>query len=135
MDSSSLVKLYIDEEGSSGVREMIAGASLVATSVLAYPEARSALARLRREGRLSEIELAQAKSDLERDWGGFLALPVDAVWRQAGDLAERHGLRGADSVHLAAYLSLLGLPHEAPVRFSSFDERLNLTARREAGEG
>lgn len=103
--------------------------------MLAYPEARSALARLRREGRLSEIEQAQAKGDLDRDWGGFLTLPVDAVWRQAGDLAERHGLRGADSVHLATYLALLGMQHEAPVRFSSFDERLNLAARREAGEG
>ena len=117
------------------MRELVAGASLVATSVLAYPEARSALARLRREGGLSEIELSQAKSDLDRDWGGFLVLPVDAIWRQAGDLAERHGLRGADSVHLAAYLALLGMPHEAPVRFSSFDERLNLAALRKAGEG
>lgn len=103
--------------------------------MLAYPEARSALARLRREGGLTETEQAQAKSDLERDWGGFLALSVDAVWRHAGDLAERHGLRGADSVHLAAFLALLGMPHEEPVRFSSFDERLNLAARREAGEG
>ncbi len=117
------------------MRELVADASLVATSVLAYPEARSALARLRREGGLTEIEQAQAKSDLDRDWSGLLALPVDAVWRHAGDLAERHGLRGADCVHLAAYVSLLAMPHEEPVRFSSFDERLDLAARREAGEG
>jgi len=135
LDTSSLVKLYIDEEGSSDVRELVAGASLVATSVLAYPEARSALARLRREGGLTEVELAHAKNDLDGDWNGFLALPVEDAWRQAGDLAERHGLRGADSVHLATFLALLGMPHEAPVRFSSFDERLNLAARREAGEG
>jgi uncharacterized protein len=135
VDTSSLVKLYIDEEGSSGVRELVAEASLVTTSVLAYPEARSALARLRREGGLTEIEQAQAKGDLDHDWNGFLALPVEDVWRQAGDLAERHGLRGADSVHLATYLAVLGMLHGAPVRFSSFDERLNLAARREAGEG
>jgi uncharacterized protein len=84
---------------------------------------------------LTEVEQAQAKSDLDRDWGGFLALPVDAVWRQAGDVAERHGLRGADSVHLATFLALLAMPHKEPVRFSSFDERLNLAARQEAGEG
>jgi predicted nucleic acid-binding protein len=117
------------------VRELVAEASLVATSVLAYPEARSALARLRREGGLTEIEQAQAKGDLDQDWNGFLALPVEDVWRQAGDLAERHGLRGADSVHLATYLALLGMSHEVPVRFSSFDERLNLAARREVGDG
>ena len=61
--------------------------------------------------------------------------PVDTVWRQAGDLTERHGLRGAGSVHLASYLSLIGRQAGLPVLFSSFDERLNLAARREAGEG
>ena len=134
LDTSSLVKLYLEEEGSTEVRELVAGASLAATSVLAYPEARSALARLLREGGLTESEQAQAKSDLDRDWNGFLALPVEDVWRQGGDLAERHGLRGADAVHLATYLALLGMSHGAPVRFSSFDERLNQAARREAGE-
>lgn len=117
------------------MKELVAEASLVATSVLTYPEVRSAMARLRREGGLSEIELAQVKADLDRDWNGFLALPVEGVWRRAGDLAELHGLRGADSVHLATYLALLGMQRGMPVRFSSFDERLNLAARREAGEG
>jgi predicted nucleic acid-binding protein len=133
-DTSSLIKLYVEEVGSAAVRALVADAAVVATCVLAYPEARSALARLRREGGLTEGEQAQARTDLDQDWGGFLALPVDAVWRQAGDLADRHGLRGADSIHLASYLSLLGRKKELPVRFSSFDERLSLAARREAGE-
>ena len=135
LDTSSLIKLYVEEEGSIAVRALVASAALVATCVLAYPEARSALARLRREGGLTEIEQARAKADLDRDWGGFLALPVDAVWRQAGDLAERHGLRAADSIHLASYLSLIGRREGSPALFSSFDERLSVAARREAGEG
>jgi predicted nucleic acid-binding protein len=136
LDTSSLIKLYVEEEGSVATRALVASAAVVATCVLAYPEARSALARLRREGGLTGVEQARAKGDLDRDWGGFLALPVDAVWRQAGDLAERHhGLRGADSIHLASYLSLIGRQEGLPVLFSSFDERLNLAARREAGEG
>jgi predicted nucleic acid-binding protein len=117
------------------VKELVAGATVVATSVLAYPEARSALARLHREGGLTETEQVQAKADLDQDWSGFLALPVDGVWRQAGDLAERHGLRGADSIHLATFLALIGMLEGAPVRFSSFDDRLNRAARQEAGEG
>lgn len=134
LDTSSLIKLYVEEEGSAAVRALVAGATVVATCVLAYPEARSALTRLGRERVLTEIEQARAKGDLDRDWGGFLALPVDAIWRQAGDLAERHGLRGADSVHLASFLSLLGHEEGVPPTFSSFDERLNLAARREAGK-
>jgi len=135
LDTSSLIKLYVEEEGSAAVRALVAGAAVVATCALAYPEARSALARLRREGGLTQIEQARAKSDLDRDWGGFLALPVDAVCRQAGDLAERHGLRGTGSIHLASYLALLGRKEGVAATFSSFDERLNLAARREAGEG
>ena len=134
LDTSSLIKLYVAEEESAVVRTLVAGAAVVATSVLAYPEARSALARLRREGVLTPAEQARAKANLDQDWGGFLALPVDAIWRQAGDLADRHGLRGADSIHLAAYLSLVGREEGLTVRFSSFDERLNLAARREAAE-
>jgi predicted nucleic acid-binding protein len=129
-----LIKLYVEEEGRSAVQELVAGAAVVATSALAYPEARSALARLRREGGLTATEQVRARADFDQDWSGFLALPVDGVWRQAGDLAERHGLRGADSIHLATFLALIGMLEDTPVRFSSFDARLNLAARREAGE-
>lgn len=102
--------------------------------MLAYPEARSALARLRREGALTEIDQVRAKAALDQDWAGFLALDLDGVWRQAGDLAERHGLRGADSVHLATYLALIARSHGTQVRFFCFDERLLRAARQEAGE-
>jgi len=106
----------------------------VATSVLAYPEARSALARLHREGGLTDVEHVRAKAELDQDWAGFLALEVEGDWRRAGDLTERHALRGADSVHLAAYLALIGRSRGAPVRFFCFDERLDRAARVEAGE-
>jgi predicted nucleic acid-binding protein len=134
LDTSSLIKLYVEEEGSAAVREQVAGAAVVATSTLAYPEARSALARLRREGGLSDVEQARAKADFDRDWRGFLTLQVEKVWRQAGDLAERHGLRGADSIHLASFLALVAKVAQSPVRFSSFDSRLNLAAQNEAAE-
>ena len=133
LDTSGLIKLYVEEEGSAEARELVAAAVVVATSVLAYPEARSALARLRREGGLTEVEHVRAKADLDQDWTSFLAMEMDGDWRHAGDLAERHALRGADSVHLAAYLALIGLSSGAQVRFFCFDERLNRAARLEAG--
>jgi uncharacterized protein with PIN domain len=53
VDTSSLVKLYVTEAGSEVVRQLVGGATVVATSVVAYTETRAALARLRRERALS----------------------------------------------------------------------------------
>jgi hypothetical protein len=50
LDTSSLVKLYVEETGSPEVEGLADKASLLCTSVIAYPEARSALARLHRGG-------------------------------------------------------------------------------------
>ena len=131
LDTSSLVKLYVEEKGSRLVRELVERAELVATSVVTYAEARAALARQRREGGLTAVGLEQAKNDLEQDWPRYLAVEVsEAVYRNAGDLAEKHHLRGFDSLHLASYLSLYenGVRQ---IRFSSFDEALNRAARKE----
>ena len=44
LDTSSLVKLYVSETGSDAIRQLVAGATVVATSVVAYVETRAALA-------------------------------------------------------------------------------------------
>jgi predicted nucleic acid-binding protein len=132
LDTSSLIKLYIEESGSSAIERLVVEASLVCTSVIAYAEARSALARLNREGSLTPEDYAVAKSDLDRDWPHYLALEVTpAIWRGAGDLAERHALRGFDSLHLASFLHLTDAKLGEHVQFSSFDDRLNSAARAE----
>lgn len=45
LDTSTLVKVYVREQGSEAVRNLVDAASVVATSKVAYPEARAALAR------------------------------------------------------------------------------------------
>jgi predicted nucleic acid-binding protein len=131
LDSSSLIKLYVAEEGSGEVRRLVEESSLLAASVVAYPEARSALARLRREGNLTSSGYEIAKAELERDWASYLALDVtESVWRLAGDLTEKHGLRGLDSIHLATFL-LLDARKQEKVQFSSYDGRLRTAARAE----
>ncbi len=70
LDTSSLVKLYLEEDGRQAVRSLVDRAAVVATSVIAYPEARSAFARLRREDVLTAGDLARVKGDFERDWSG-----------------------------------------------------------------
>jgi predicted nucleic acid-binding protein len=130
LDTSSLVKLYVEEEGSALIRALVERAEVVATSVVAYPEARAALARQRREGGLTSAGHDRVRNDFERDWPRYLTIEVsEAVYRSAGDLAEKHRLRGFDSLHLASYLSLLRAAARQ-IRFSAFDEALHRAARK-----
>lgn len=132
LDTSSLVKIYVEEPGSEIVRRLLGQASIVSTSVIAYPESRAALGRLRRDGTLTPLDHERSKRALDNDWTRLLALNVtERVYRRAGDLAEKHGLRGFDSLHLASYLALIVESEGQPVRFSSFDDSLNRAARRE----
>lgn len=130
LDTSSLVKLYVAESESDSVRQLVENADIVATAAIAYPEARAAFARRRRERGLRPRALAAAKRALDEDWPRYLAVDVTAaLCRDAGDLAERYGLRGYDSVHLAAYLRVTRAAGNAKVRFSCFDRRLTTAAR------
>jgi len=130
LDTSSLVKLYVEEPGSEGVRGLLETAEIVATSVLAYPEARAALARRRRERSLTPASHRAARAALDADWPRLLSLEVaEPLARQAGDLAERHRLRGFDALHLASYLTIATEFRGEEVRFSSADKALSRAAR------
>jgi uncharacterized protein len=131
LDTSSLVKLYVTEAGSDGVRQLAGGANVVATSVVAYAETRAALARLRREGVLTGSTFTSAKSEFEEQWPTYLALDAtNSLCRVAGALAEKYGLRGFDSIHLASFAEIARRAGIGDTRFSSFDERLNHAAKR-----
>lgn len=130
LDTSSLVKLYVAEPETVAVRQLVAEADVVATAAIAYPEARAALARRRREGSLPTRVFRIARRALDADWPRYLAIDVTGpLCRNAGDLAERYGLRGYDSVHLAAYLSVAQAAGPADVQFSCYDDRLTAAAR------
>ena len=131
LDTSSLVKLYVTEAGSDVVRRLVAGATVVATSVVAYPETRSALARLRREGVLTASKMASARRQFEEQWPTYVTLDAsDALCRAAGELAEKYGVRGFDSIHLASFSEVARRAGIGDTRFSSFDDRLNRAARK-----
>ncbi len=107
LDTSALVKLYVHEQGSETVHELVDAASVIATSKVAYPEARAALARSFREGTLIEKDYRLVVTALQNDWMRYFALDVsDSIVLLAGELAEEHRLRGFDAVHLAAALTL-----------------------------
>lgn len=124
LDSSAMVKLYVDEEASDTVRELVEGAVVVGTCSVAYAEVRAALARGLREGALDEAGYRRAVASLQADWSSFLSLvPIDSLLFLAGDLAEEYRLRGFDAIHLAAAVVLQRKVKEA-VMFACWDGRL-----------
>jgi uncharacterized protein len=134
LDTSSLVKLYVEEDRSEDVRNRVARATVVATSVVAYPETRAALARLRREGHLPPAKFATSKRHFEEQWPAFLALDVtSAVAREAGEFAERYALRGFDALHLASFAAIARRAGPAATEFSSYDDRLNKASQHVSG--
>lgn len=130
LDTSNLVKLYIDEPGSDRIAQLVGGADVVVTSVLAYPETRATFARRRREGLMTKAEIVAATRQLDLDWPRFVALTFDEdLARAAGMLAEAHGLRGGDAVHLASFETIVARAGGDDVQFSSADDRLSRAAR------
>jgi predicted nucleic acid-binding protein len=130
LDTSVLVKLYIREDDSEEVAAAVAGATLVATSLLAYPEVRAALERRRREKTVTPAALKAARQAFEADWPSWIAVGIDDdLARQSARLAERHGLRAADAIHLASFERILAAAEDDHVQFLCADDRLSKAAR------
>jgi predicted nucleic acid-binding protein len=130
LDTSALVKLFVNEPHSDRVLRAASEARLVTTHAIAYVEACAAFARLaserRRKGLLSTLRRA-----LDQQWPGWEIVGVtESLVRRAADLAGNHLLRGYDSPHLAAAESVHDVFRgSAPFQFAVFDERLNSAAR------
>ena len=131
LDTSSVVKLYFDEPDTDAVVRLVSSARVVATSVVAYAEIRATIARRRRERLTGSAAAAMAVRQFDADWESFLAIDVtDALARSAGVLADRHGLRGFDAIHLASFEYLLTRIDDDEAEFSSADVRLVRAARK-----
>ena len=134
LETSSLVKLYVREEDSEAVKKAVGAADAVAVSILAYAEARDAFARKRREQGISEAAHTAIKEALSGDWPHYFVLNLaDRTVKAAGDLSEKHSLRGFDALHLASAIDLRssGAPS---VHFLTADSRLGEAARLEGFE-
>ena len=102
LDTSALVKLYVQEVGSTEVKRAVARADLVATSLIAYVEVRSAFARRHRLADIDDAALKRHEHEFEQGWNRLDRLPVDATTiHRAGELAEQYRLKAYDALHLA----------------------------------
>jgi predicted nucleic acid-binding protein len=130
LDTSDLVKLYVDESGSAEIQALVDEADVVATSVLAYAEARATFARRRRERLMTTAEAKSVVRQLDADWPRFVTIVCDGeLARSGGRPPDEHGIRGADAVHLASFEELLARCDDEELRFSSADVTLTRATR------
>jgi uncharacterized protein with PIN domain len=104
LDTSALVKLYVDEEGSPLVRSAIERAEIVSTSAITYVEARAAFVRRRHERALKTGDYRRIIRDLDADWGRYLVVEItDSLIRGAAHLAEDHRLKAYSAARNLGY--------------------------------
>lgn len=69
--------------------------------------------------------------NFDNDWESYFVVDIsEALVKIAGQLAEKHALRGYDAIHLASAVTLRR-EGDQPVAFSCFYGRLSRAARRE----
>ena len=135
LDSSALVKLYVEEQGSSRVEELFESATsgTIIVSRLTIVEVTSALVRRSRGGDYPEEHLARVLILLDEDMAGFQVFELGgAMMSRAISLARKHGLRSADAIQLACALLARGdRGANGGLTLVSSDEKLNAAAEQE----
>jgi len=101
-DTSAIIPMIIDEPATVTCMRVWNDASRVVSVRIVYPEARAALARAQRMGRITRAHLVAAVSELDSIVTEIDHIELTAdLAHAAGELAQTHGLRGYDAVHLA----------------------------------
>ena len=121
VDTSALLKLYIDEPDSDLARSLITADPVLVTSWVTVVEVRRNLAR-----GLDGNALARARAAAENDFDAMALVNADEVaWRAAADIGEVLGVRSLDALHLATAkrIGVTGLT------FCTFDLRQGQAAR------
>jgi predicted nucleic acid-binding protein len=126
VDTSTLIKLVVDEDGSDRAELIWQSADSVASVCLIVVEAHAALAAAVRGERLSTAQLRNAKAELAAFVDDLHLVEVtEELIESAAQLAETGSLRGYDAVHLAAAVFV------GAAVFTSADRALCEAAERE----
>jgi predicted nucleic acid-binding protein len=132
LDTSALLKLYIQEAHSDDVAGLVSVADGAGTSILTYTEMAAAMSRAARMRLISDDAASTAWDKFLGDWPEFTRLKLSAaLTERAATLAWGFGLRGYDAMHMAAALTWQDALDE-PVLLATFD-RLLWNAGKKAG--
>ena len=108
LDTSALVKLYLEEEGTARVMELTEDPDVVQMIILVITliESRSAVRRRQREGNVSGADADRILKQMEEEASASYHIQslTDAVMEEAARLIDRHPLRAYDALQLAGCL-------------------------------
>jgi len=121
VDSSALLKRYVEEPDSSVAESLLAADPILVTSWVTLVEVRRTLARL-----LEPTQLIAARRQVHLDLDEFALVSVDpVVCEAAANIGEQLGVRSLDAIHLAC-AQRLQVPN---LTFVTFDLRQAQAAR------
>lgn len=124
LDTSALIKRFVEEKSSQFVQAMVDSGEAVATAKIAYAEVFSGLTRKLRAGQIAKLSYDLACRQFESDWNAYIRVELnDALLMLARDLIRRHGLKGFDAIHLASAVRLKDAIGEEAI-FAAADRRL-----------
>ncbi|HUF97532.1 MAG TPA: type II toxin-antitoxin system VapC family toxin [Ilumatobacter sp.] len=121
VDSSALLKRYLDEPDSAVGQHLLDIDPVLATSWITHVEVRRNLSRA-----LSGSTLRSAQAQFARDFDSLAVVACDAtVAHAAAEISENLGVRSLDAIHLATAKRLL----IDDLAFITFDLRQGQAAR------
>ena len=104
LDSSALVKRYVQEKGSKAVTSRFERGETIYTSVLSFAEVHAAIGRKYREKNLKASEKEKLVYEFQADW--FFSLNIleftTTTMLALPSLCEQYSLKASDAVHLSA---------------------------------
>lgn len=130
LDSNAIAKIYLtDERDREVVFDLLNEYAVAATCGITYAEVAGLLARALHAGRLTEEEYADALTSFAQEWELLEVKEVNLQLSQIAALVMKSqpNLRAMDALHLAAALIVR---QSVPVRFVTFDQRLEEAARK-----
>jgi uncharacterized protein len=131
LDASALVKIYILEDGSRGVENLLTMADLLGTAILSRAEVSAAICKAVRTRAIQAKQASEAVKQFRTHWLSLFRLGIDGmVVEKADRLAWDHQLRGYDAIHLACALLWQESLAEI-VTMATFDKELWIAAKSE----
>jgi len=122
-DTSALVKMVLTEEGTAQANAVTGQADEIYSVNVAYAELRAAVSAAIRDQRVALHQRDSVMGLVVNVWDKVFPVGVDwSLVLEAGNLAERHSLRGYDAIHLSA-LMRVGNPDIVTVACWDYDLR------------
>ena len=128
LDSSAIIKRYIDEAGTSAVNSLFAETNGIGTNLVARAEVAAGLMRAARINIISRDDALSAMEKFRSEWENYQRLSVtEATVFRADDLVIKYDLRGYDAIHLAAAVIWQEVIGET-ITLATFDQKLWVAA-------